>query len=267
MADEYHLSKALAAQLPLATISSSRLASGGLSYTAAPRQWLLRPLGLRNTDYTESPYPRRVLNREPAAFFWDPSCERYEPSSCPPSVLAPLLGQELRTANLSYGGAAGGMVLTLGDLARWYHALFNGLVLGPQQLAELTSLVSKRTGQPIADVSADDPQGFCLGLIDPALIDQNVRPSITGANWAFPHLGTQDNEGRHYNKSYNPALSGSYWFYQGETRGARTLIAYWPQYDLAISASANSAVAATGKDDQLGVSTVPPSTQRCRMRA
>lgn len=221
MADEYHLSKALAAQLPLATISSSRLASGGLSYTAAPR---LRPLGLRNTYYTESTYPRRVLNCEPAVFFWDPSCERYEPSSCPPSVLAPLLGQELRTANLSYGGAAGGMVLTLGDLARWYHALFNGLVLGPQQLAELTSLVSKRTSQPIADVSADDPQGFCLGL----------------------------------NESYNPALSGSYWFYQGETRGARTLIAYWLQYDLAISASANSTVAATGKDDQLGVSTVPP---------
>jgi CubicO group peptidase (beta-lactamase class C family) len=46
----------------------------------------------------------------------------------------------------------------------------------------------------------------------------------------------------------------------------QTLIAYWPQYDLAISASANSAVAATGKDDQLGVSTVPRSTQRCRMR-
>jgi hypothetical protein len=35
-------------------------------------------------------------------------------------------------------------------------------------------------------------------LIDPALIDQNVKPSIMSADWAFSRLRIQDNEGRYY---------------------------------------------------------------------
>jgi hypothetical protein len=37
-------------------------------------------------------------------------------------------------------------------------------------------------------------------LIDPALIDQNVKTAFAGTNRAFPHLGIQDNEGWHYNR-------------------------------------------------------------------
>ena len=39
------------------------------------------------------------------------------------------------------------------------------------------------------------------------------------------------------------------WTYVGETYGARTLIFYWPQHDLIVTASANSAVSPT--DDAL----------------
>jgi D-alanyl-D-alanine carboxypeptidase len=191
--------------------------ASGVPYTTALRQWLLRPLRLRGTYYTDGRYPRYVLDREPAAFFWDPSCPRYQPSPCPPSASAPLLGQDMRTANLSYAGTAGAVVSTLGDLARWYHILFGGRVLEPQQFAEMTSLVSMKTGTPITDVSADDPGGFGLGL----------------------------------SKLYSSSLGGSAWIYEFETLGARMLIAYWPQYDLAITASANSAVTPGDATDRL----------------
>ncbi len=186
--------------------------ASGLSYAEALRRWLLKPLGLRDTYYADGPYPHRVLDREPAAFFAaDPSCPLYQPPPCPPSARAPLLGRDLRTNNLSWGGPAGAMVSTLGDLARWYRALFSGRVLPPQQLSEMTSLVSERTGQPIEDVTADDPLGFGLGL----------------------------------QHAYMPAPDGAVWLYEGGTLGARTLIAYWPQYDLAITISANSAFEST----------------------
>ena len=185
--------------------------ASGLSYAEALRRWLLKPLGLRDTYYADGPYPHRVLDREPAAFFWEPTCPAYQPPPCPPSVRAPLLGRDVRTNNLSWGGPAGAMVSTLGDLARWYRALFGGRVLPSQQLSEMTSVVSLRTGQPIPDVTADDPASFGLGL----------------------------------QRYYVADLDGSFWVYPGGTLGSRVMIAYWPQYDLVLTVSANSAVANT----------------------
>ena len=43
-------------------------------------------------------------------------------------------------------------------------ALFGGRVLPPQQWAEMTSVVSVKTGRPILDTTADDPVGFGLGI-------------------------------------------------------------------------------------------------------
>jgi len=73
----------------------------------------------------------------------------------------------------------------------------------------MTSLVSKKTGLPIPDVTAADTDGFSLGLA----------------------------------RSYITVFDGAFWVYEGETWGTRALIAYWPQYDLVITMSANSAVA------------------------
>jgi len=84
-------------------------------------------------------------------------------------------------------------------------AVFEGKVVPPPQQEEWMQLVSMQTGEPIADVSADDPRGFSLGL----------AKSILGP------LGAQ-------------------WFYQGETLGYRTLYVWIAAEDLMITVQTNS---------------------------
>ena len=67
------------------------------------------------------------------------------------------------------------------------------------------ALVSIKTGEPIADVTADDPRGFSLGL------GKAVLGSI-----------------------------GSHWFYQGETLGYRTLYVWFERENLVITLQTNS---------------------------
>jgi D-alanyl-D-alanine carboxypeptidase len=78
-------------------------------------------------------------------------------------------------------------------------------VVPPKQQQEWTELVSTKTGEPIATVSADDPAGFALGLAD----------KILGP------LGAQ-------------------WFYEGESLGYRTLYVWIEDQDLMITVQANS---------------------------
>jgi D-alanyl-D-alanine carboxypeptidase len=193
--------------------------ASGMSYREALRTLILKPLHLRDTYYSDGPYSNYVLDREPSSFFWDPSCPKYQPQPCPPSVRAPLLGQDVRTNNLSWAGPAGAIVATLGELTQWYRALFGGRVLPPPQFSEMTSLVSLKTGLPIPEVTAADPDGFGLGL----------------------------------SQFYYPDPSSSpFWEYIGEPLGTRTLIAYWPQYDLLITMSANSGATPGAETDMLG---------------
>ena len=98
------------------------------------------------------------------------------------------------------------MISTPSDLARWIRDLFALRVFPQKQLDEMTSLVSERTGRPIDEVSADDPAGFGLNL----------------------------------SRMYSPGQGGALWFYQGTTLGFRAIFAYWPQYDLVITAITNS---------------------------
>jgi D-alanyl-D-alanine carboxypeptidase len=41
-------------------------------------------------------------------------------------------------------------------------------------------------------------------------------------------------------QAYSPDLGGAFWFYEGETLGSRAIFAYWPQFDLVITAATNS---------------------------
>jgi D-alanyl-D-alanine carboxypeptidase len=84
-------------------------------------------------------------------------------------------------------------------------AVFGGKVVPAKQQKEWTSLVSMKTGKPIAAVSADDPGGFALGL------------------------------GR---KILGPL--GAHWFYQGESLGYRTLYVWFAEEDLMITVQTNS---------------------------
>jgi D-alanyl-D-alanine carboxypeptidase len=97
------------------------------------------------------------------------------------------------------------MIGTTNDLARWARALYTGRLLPPQQQAELTSLVSTATGQPIEQTSPSDPNGFGLGVgqltIDPL---------------------------------------GTFWVYEGSTFGFRVLHIYLPESGVTVAVGLNS---------------------------
>jgi D-alanyl-D-alanine carboxypeptidase len=186
-------------------------AASSLSYEQALTTLILEPLGLGDTYYANGSHPGPasagpVLARVPRALFLLPDCLDYQPQPCHTSTLAPLLGKDMRTGNLSWAAEAGAILSTPHDLALWIRALFEKRVFPAKQLDEMTTLVSQKTGLPLREVSPDDPRGFGLAL----------------------------------GRAYREELGGAFWFYEGETLGFRTIFVYWPQYDLVITGAVNS---------------------------
>lgn len=178
--------------------------AGGSGYDEQLRRGIFRPLQLRDTFYASWAVPPWVIGRMPSGYFENPSCSLYRPG-CRAGPLAPLDGLDMRDADLSWTGAAGGIISTPHDLARWVRGLFGGRVLPPRQLAEMQQLVSTRTGRPLARTTAADPSGFGLGI----------------------------------SQIYDAGL-GRVWFFEGVTLGYRSAFMYFPRRDLVVAATVNS---------------------------
>ncbi len=168
----------------------------GTSYQDQLYSRIIDPLCLRDLHYRPDVYPASVTSREPAGYLFNDQFP------------LPQLGQDVSRDTLSWARAAGGILSTTSDMTRWERALYGGRLLPSQQQAELESLVSTTTGQPIARTSATDPQGFGLGVAQ--LTDEEL---------------------------------GTFWFYEGETLGFRALHAYFPDSGVIIAIALNSATA------------------------
>ncbi len=178
--------------------------AAGRPYRELVHAMVIDALGLDSTLYENGTYPAAVRDRLAHGYFNNPACADYQPN-CKVSWNLPLMGRDTRDMSTSWAQAAGGAVANARDTDRWMRAVFGGHVVPPKQQAEWTALVSTKTGQPIADVSAADPRGFSLGL-------------------AKAMLG--------------PA--GPQWFYQGETLGFRTLYVWFEKENLMITLQTNS---------------------------
>jgi D-alanyl-D-alanine carboxypeptidase len=165
---------------------------------------VIEPHGLTSTFYEASTYPEPVIKRLAHGYFENEACSEYQPG-CKVPWNAPVVGKDVREMSTSWMQSAGGAVSNARDVDRWMRAVFGGTVVPPKQQQEWTELISTKTGEPIAAVSAGDPGGFALGL-------------------ACKILGPL----------------GAQWFYEGESLGYRTLYVWIADQDLMITVQTNS---------------------------
>jgi D-alanyl-D-alanine carboxypeptidase len=175
------------------------------------------PLGTDAYAYTNSDYilAQMIIERATHDSYADQLTRRIidplhltetclAPETCRPSMAAnmaaeyyygnsasPFAGTAVPPLNVSFAQGAGGIVSSLPDEAIWSRALYRGLLLPPRQQRELESLISTTTSQPIATSTLSDPEGYGLGV----------------AQITTPETGTV-------------------WYYEGATFGARVLHLY-----------------------------------------
>jgi D-alanyl-D-alanine carboxypeptidase len=178
--------------------------AAGRSYRDLVHEMVIDAFELNSTFYENGAYPAAVMKRLAHGYFDNPACSDDQPN-CKKSWNAPLMGRDVRDMSVSWAQAAGGAIANARDVDTWMRAVFEGRVVPAKQQAEWMALVSMKTGKPIADVSADDPSGFSLGL-GKAIV----------------------------------APVGAVWFYQGMSLGYRTLYVWFEKQNLMITLQTNS---------------------------
>ena len=137
--------------------------ASGKSFRDLVHELVIEPHGLTSTFYEASTYPESVIKRLSHGYFENEACTEYQPE-CKESWNAPIIGRDMRNGSVSWMQSAGGGVASARDVDRWMRAVFGGKVVPAKQQKEWMELISSKTGEPIATVSADDPGGFALGL-------------------------------------------------------------------------------------------------------
>jgi D-alanyl-D-alanine carboxypeptidase len=178
--------------------------ASGKSFTDLVHQLVIEPFGLSSAFYEAGTYPEPVIKRLSHGYFENKACTDYQPE-CKESWNLPVVGRDVREMSTSWMQSAGGAVSNARDIDRWMRAVFSGKVVPPKQQQEWTELVSTKTGEPIAGVSADDPEGVALGL----------------ARRILGPLGAQ-------------------WFYEGVSLGYRTIYVWIADHDLMITVQTNT---------------------------
>ena len=139
--------------------------ASGRSFRDLVHELVIEPHGLTSTFYEANTYPELVIKRLSHGYFENAACSDYQPK-CKETWNAPIIGRDIRETSVSWMQPAGGAVSSTRDIDRWMRLVFGGKVVPPKQQQEWTELVSTKTGEPIATVSANDPAGFALGLAD-----------------------------------------------------------------------------------------------------
>lgn len=171
------------------------------TYSELLQERIFKPLGLKHSYY---PSPRPD-SKAYVHLVHGYGYNQYDNPS--------LVGRDMRNNDLSWAGAAGGIVATTTDVANWVRDLFTDKhFLSDKSRKALTQLNSLDTGKSIDHTSAENPKGFALGVAE----------------------------------NYVPAV-GSFWFYEGQTLGFRTLYMYVPCNGVILVAAFNSAT--NGKND------------------
>lgn len=126
------------------------------------------------------------------------------------------------TNDLSWAGAAGAIVATPEDVVHWVQLLYRGTLIKPifreRILAELESVVSMDTGQPIPQVTEKDPHGFGLGV----------------------------------GYLYDKELKQRFWVYKGSTLGFRVMYFWQPCNNVTTVVALNSKGGEGNPDSKLG---------------
>jgi D-alanyl-D-alanine carboxypeptidase len=179
--------------------------ASGKAFRDLVHELVIEPFGLHSTFYENGTYPEAVIRRMAHGYFENPACTEYQPKDCTASWNLPLVGRDVRAMSSSWTQAAGGAVSNPRDVNRWMRAVFAGRVVPAKQQGEWQRMISTRTGQPLAELTVEDPRSFSLGL-------------------ARGILGPM----------------GAHWFYEGETLGYRTLYVWFARDDILITVQTNS---------------------------
>lgn len=179
----------------------------GHSYQSEIERRFLSDPKLSNTYYEPSLYPASILQRTVSGYFFNT-----DPDNAP---FKAFVGRDVRNFSLSWARGAGGIISKPEDVTYWSRRLYEGDLLAPKQRTELMTIVSNKTGNPIASTNASDSRGFGLGV---------GQTTVAGI--------------------------GTFWYYEGETLGYRMVYCWIPKSDAVIAVGLNSQPNA--KEDGVG---------------